>query len=235
MPRTRNFAYRSITSLWLIRPIIFVNHLFPKENTSPVISLQKTTPIISVPKSLASESQSSQCPGLVELIDILAALTASRIRARVAEHFSFFLIVAAARMSCAPRCTKTTSETMWSAGSSARRIMDCLSSAWKTSFSSPDVLWSRHGLPLRLSTTLKKYLWQPKPYLAAGHNSIGAGCAEMCHITTVSTTRTQQCVSPWLFFRLPCTHSYFVLTTGEFIPDPQPKRLKQSYRRSSLP
>jgi len=85
----------------------------------------------------------------------------SPIRARVPGHFCLFLTMPTAKMSSAQRCSRITFETTWSAGSSGRGRWDSVSSAWKTSFSSPGVLWSLHGLTPRFSAALRqrKFLW----------------------------------------------------------------------------
>lgn len=101
----------------------------------------------------------------------------------VVERFCHFLTGVAAKTLSAQKCLKTTSETTWTAGSSGQRRGDCPSSTWKISFSSLDVLWSRHGQLLRSTTTPcqwipPQYLCTPKSSIAVGHSFFGATFVE---------------------------------------------------------
>ena len=99
------------------------------------------------------------------------------------EHFCHFLMGAAAKMSSARKCSRTTSETMWKAGSTGQRGEGSRLTTWTTSFLSLAILSLHHGL-LPLSTTTpmqlihRQYLCTPKISLTVVRNFSGATFAE---------------------------------------------------------
>ena len=131
---------------------------------------------------------------------ILTELKVSRIGAGVAEQFCLSLTGAIANMLFRQGCSRNTSETMLSVGSTGQKRMDCPSSARKTSFSSTGVQWSLHGLRLRSTTTLRKhkFLWRPERLITEGQNFIGAIIVGLWIITTASSSYSTQSGPFWL-------------------------------------
>jgi hypothetical protein len=99
------------------------------------------------------------------------------------EHCCHSHMGAAAKMLSAQKCSRTTSETMWKAGSTGQRGEGCLLITWTTSFLSLAILSLHHGL-LPLSTTTRmqlihrQYLCTPKISLTVARNFSGATFAE---------------------------------------------------------
>ena len=88
--------------------------------------------------------------------------TVSCISSRIAELFCPFPMGAIVKTSSARKCSRTTSEIMWSSGSIGHRRTKWASSAWKILFLFQVVLWSPHGRLLRSWRTIRKpkSLWR---------------------------------------------------------------------------
>jgi hypothetical protein len=125
---------------------------------------------------------------------ILTELEVSRIGARVAEQFCLLLTGVITNMLFRQGCSRNTSETMLSVGSTGQKIMDFPSIAWKTSYSSTGVQWSLHGLRPRSMTTLRKhkFLWRQERLITEGQVFIGAIIVGRWIITTASLSYSTQ-------------------------------------------
>ena len=119
--------------------------------------------------------------------DILVVLKVSRIRSGIVEHFYLFPMGVTAKTLSARKYSKTTSEIMWTGGSTGHRITSSASNAWKTLSLSLVVHWSPHGLRQHLWTTpsTQKCHWQADCLATLGPISFGAMFGDVCRITTV--------------------------------------------------
>ena len=119
----------------------------------------------------------------------------SPIRAGVPEHFCLFLKVASAAKLSKQKCSRNTSKTTWSAGSTGPKKKDCPSRKGKTSSWSTGVQWSHHGpllcsmTPLACQQMPPQYLWKLKSSIVVGQSSFGGTFVETQYITTVNSTR----------------------------------------------
>lgn len=119
--------------------------------------------------------------------DIFVVLKVSRISSGIVERFYLFPTGVTAKTLSARKCSKTTSEIMWTGGLTGHRITNSASNAWKTLSLSLVVHWSPHGRRQHLWTTpsTRKFHWRADCLATLGPNSFGAMFGDVCCITTV--------------------------------------------------
>jgi hypothetical protein len=115
----------------------------------------------------------------------------SRISSGIVEHFYLFPTGVIAKTLSARKCSKITSETMWTGGLSGHRRTNLASSAWKILFLSLVVRWSPLGQPQHLRTALQRreFHWRVESLAKLGPVSFGGMFGDMCRITTVVLTQ----------------------------------------------